>query len=102
MRPIGLNELRFDDRGDIVVEHVDYRIIERGGKKFAEPVGIGRGHVGIGDGFISIDGYFPLEDIPCDECGVYGLVHTLNIGKYVCANCGAILTISPSTKLHIK
>jgi hypothetical protein len=90
------------------IRHVDYKLIERDGKQYAEPVneshsyyGAGVFHIGNGDNMLYLDNWQPLEEDPCPNCGVYGLVHTIRSGEYVCANCGRKCILIPIVKLEI-
>jgi len=100
--PKGFEENYYNHKtGQLCSRHVDYTIIERDGKRFAEPIGKPRGNVEIEDDTLCIDEWWPLEDTACSKCGVYGLVHTIHIGEYSCANCGSKCILAPKTKLHI-
>ena len=100
--PKGFTELGYNKETHRLEEkHIDYRLVERDGKTYAEPIGKPRGSVGIGDGKIYLDTFWPLEDTACSQCGVYGLVHTIRMGEYGCANCGDRCILAPSTMLHV-
>lgn len=98
----GFTEIAYDRETErLVTKHVDYRLVERNGKRYAEPIGKPRGSVGIGDAAICIDKWWPLEHTPCKSCGVYGLVKTRHVGEYACANCGDKCILALSTLLHV-
>ena len=83
---------------DVSMQRVDYILVERDDKTFAEPVDIPRGSGGLG---VGLDAWWPLEDTACSDCGVYGLVSAVRIGEYACANCGSKCILAPSYQLHI-
>lgn len=95
-----LNELTYKN-GKLVVQPVEYKLVNRNDKQYAEPIGKSRDSVGIGDKQISISAFWPLEHRACFKCDVYGLVHTLAMGEYVCVNCGDKNIFTPETKLEI-
>lgn len=50
-KPEGFTEIAYDKKmGELIEKRVEYSLIERDGKMFAEPVDKPRGNVGIGDG----------------------------------------------------
>ena len=102
-KPVGINELTFDKESrELTIVHVDYILEKRDEKIYAIPEGESRNSVSIEDGKIILNTFFPLEDTPCPRCGVYGLVKTLPIGQYKCANCGEVVVLSPNSKLDIR
>jgi hypothetical protein len=85
--PRGFKEVVLDKSSKSLVSHrVEYSLVERDNKVFAEPLGKPRIKVS-GYPVMIIDTWFPLEDRACVMCGVYGLVSGIQ-GGFVCANCG--------------
>ena len=101
-KPKGFEEVCFDKQtGTLVTKRIEYKLVERDGKTFAEPIGKEQGNIGIGDSMLTINTWWPSEHIQCGGCGVYGMVHTIHIGEYACANCGRKEIHDPETKLHV-
>ena len=101
--PKGFVEDAFDiETGEIVKEKVNYLIVERDGRKYAEPVDRPRNSLGVrDDGVLCLGDWWPLEHKDCPFCRVYGLVRTVHVGEYACANCGNKINLPIRAAMYV-